>query len=82
MRNIVIYKLAKYSPSAGFPSPSGGVVPSGPIWETAAFGGGERNEKKKKKKTWGAMGAHIWGVGAAPVGASAYAAFGGDKNKI
>ena len=34
--------LAKYPPSVGFPSPSGGVAPSAPIWETAAFGGGER----------------------------------------
>ena len=38
--------------------------------ETAAFGGGERERKTKK----------IWGAGGAPAGASAYAAFGGEKN--
>ena len=38
-------ELAKYPPSAGFPSPSGGVAP---IWETAAFGGGEREQNNTK----------------------------------
>ena len=55
-----ISKLAKYPPSAGFPSPSGGVAPSvpplgaagapdgapmAPIWKNAALGGGERKKK-------------------------------------
>ena len=48
-------KLAKYPPSVGFPLPSRGVAPPAPIWETAAFGDGER--KKRKKKNWGALGA-------------------------
>ena len=41
-------------------------VPAAPIWNTAAFGAGER-EKKNNNNIWGA-------------GASAYATFGGDKN--
>ena len=43
----VLLSPAKQTPSAAFPSPSGGAPPSGRIqagiWETAAFGG-----KKKK----------------------------------
>ena len=49
-------KRAKHPPSAGFPSPSGGTAPFGalvgvplaPIWETAAFGGVEREIKYRK----------------------------------
>ena len=67
-----IYILAKYPPSAGFPSPSGGVAPWVPplgafgatvgaptalIWETAAFSGGERKKEKKIGAPWGAIGA-------------------------
>ena len=70
-------RLKKFPPSAGFPTAlrgSGAVsaavgVPLVPMWETAAFGGGERI----KKENWGATGA--------PVGASAYTAFGGDTKK-
>ena len=58
----IIIQLAKYPPSAGFPSPSGGVAPSVPplgafcthvgappvpILETATFGGGKRQKDKK-----------------------------------
>ena len=49
-------------------------VPAAPIWETAAFGGGERNVSKQKN--WDARGRPGWGV------SLAYAAFGGDKKKI
>ena len=42
---MYIHILAKHPPSAGFPFPSGGAVPSAPIWETAALGGGKRNRK-------------------------------------
>ena len=39
------YKLAKHTPSTGFPSPSEGTVPSAPIWKTAFFGGSKRRKK-------------------------------------
>ena len=35
-------------PSAGFPSPSGGVTPLAPTLETDAEGGGKRQKYKKK----------------------------------
>ena len=53
--------LAKFPPSAGFPSPSGGVAPSAPRLVclrrpfAAAFGGGKR---EINTKNWGAYGAH------------------------
>ena len=74
-RNLEV--VAKEPPSAGFPSPSGGVAPYGdPIWETAAFGGGER-----EYTNLGTMGAPYLGRQGRPGrGVSlAYAAFGGVK---
>ena len=56
---IILSYARELPPSAGFPSPSGGVAPqapplgafgapvgapAAPIWETAAFGGGESQE--------------------------------------
>ena len=70
---IYIYILVKYPPSAGFSSPSGGVALPVLIWETAAEGGGERKNGKKIGAPWAPP---IWGAGGAPVGPSAYAAFG------
>ena len=53
---IYNYKiLAKYPPSAGFPSPFGGVAPSVP--PLGVFGGG----KRQIKKNWGALGAPFRG---------------------
>ena len=61
--SIALYYTRELPPSAGLPSPSGGVappapplsdfgtpvgVPAAPIWETTAFGGGERNISKIK----------------------------------
>ena len=69
-------RLAKFPPSAGFPSPSGGVAPSAPPLGhlRRPFGRPPPSAAvKEKKKNWGAMGA--------PVGASAYAAFGDEKIK-
>ena len=40
-------RLTKFPPWAGFPSPSGGVAPLAPIWETAAFGGGLSNGRRR-----------------------------------
>ena len=49
------------------------------IWETVALGGGER--KKERKTNLVPWAPHIWGARGAPDGASAYAAFGGDKKE-
>ena len=62
----VIYILTKHPPSAGFPSPSGGVALSAPIWVTAAFGGGERNEAKINIKNLGRHERPIYVAPAAP----------------
>ena len=71
MSYIILGYTRKLPPSAGFPSPSGGVAPlapplgafgdtvrapAAPSWTTAAFGGGER---KYLKKNWGACSAHL-----------------------
>ena len=46
-------------------------VPAARIWETAAFGGGEREKKKQRKKKFEAPWApDIWGAGGPLVGAS------------
>ena len=50
----------KLPPSAGFPSPPGGVAPSVPTLETTADGGGNSRCIKiicAEKKNWGACGA-------------------------
>ena len=55
-------KTRELPPSAGFPSPSGGVAPTAPIWATAAFGGGERKKKigaPSAPLLGGACGAHL-----------------------
>ena len=66
-------------PLGAFGAPVG--VPAVPIWETAAFGGGERSNKLKL--IWGTTGAPYLGNRGRPGrGVSlAYAAFGGDEKK-
>ena len=78
---INIYILAKFPPSAGFPSPSGGVAPlapplgafgapvgapAAPIWVTAAFGCGERKDTKINIKNLGRPERTIFGAPGAP----------------
>ena len=47
-------------------------APTAPIWETAAFGGGERNglNNNKKIKIVTPRARHIWGTAGAPVGSA------------
>ena len=74
---MFIYLLVHHKYTREIPT-FGGIPPFGaPIWETAAFGGGERIIKNKEiGAPWAP---HFWGAGVAPVWASAYAAFGSDK---
>ena len=78
MYNKIIMRLANSRLRRDFPRPPGEWrtrrhlwAPSAPIWETTAFGGGKRIKKKKN-----------WGAGGAPVGPSAYAAFGSEKKYL
>ena len=53
-------KLAKYPSTVEFLSPSERVAPSAPIWETAAFGGGETTTKKLGCRGHPCRGVSYW----------------------